>query len=156
MRLWVVRHGEAEPYQAKDALRALTDKGKQDITALAAKLKAWQVKPERILVSPYRRTQQTLALLQAGNAWSATAELCEYITPEASINDCLSVFDDGQDTLMVSHQPLVSLLLGVLIDGHQRYAYDYPMQPGSVACLHLSALIPGAASLEYLYSPPYD
>lgn len=156
MQLWIVRHGEAEPYQANDELRALTTKGKQDIKALASQLQQWQVQPQRVLVSPYLRTQQTLAILQAQNAWSPSVEPSNHITPDASISDCLNLLEGTKSSLMVSHQPLVSLLLSVLVDGHQRHAYDYPMNPGSIACLSLDAWLPGAARLDFLYSPPYD
>jgi len=156
MHLWLVRHGEAEAYQSNDELRALTVKGRQDIHALAAKLQQWQVQPQRILVSPYLRAQQTLSILQAQNAWSQAAELSEHITPDASMSDCLQLLEGNKSTLMVSHQPLVSLLLAMLIDGHARYAYDYPMNPGSIACVRLDAWQAGAAHLEFLYSPPYD
>lgn len=156
MQLWIVRHGEAEPCQTSDELRALTAQGQHDIQALASMLKQQAITPQRVLVSPYLRTQQTWAILQAANAWSQVAEVSDRITPDAIISDALQLLQGAQTTLMVSHQPLVSQLLAVLIDGHGRYAIDYPMYPGSVACLRLDTWLPGAAKLDALLSPPYE
>ncbi|EXF44228.1 phosphohistidine phosphatase SixA [Pseudomonas sp. BAY1663] len=57
MRLWLLRHGEAEPRARTDAERNLTERGRRDVRENAAHLRGRAL--QAILVSPYRRAQQT-------------------------------------------------------------------------------------------------
>lgn len=156
MKLWIVRHGEAGPYQEQDELRELTARGQSDIAALALQLKAYGCNPQQIIVSPYVRTRQTFAVLSSHNAWNASVQISDAIVPEAFVPSVLKVLDDSaQEIMLVSHQPLVSSLIAYLVDGSQRSAMQYPMQPGSVAVLDLSAPMLGAGKLLHLQSPPY-
>lgn len=157
MQLTIVRHGEAEAYlsHAQDPTRRLSPKGEADIQALG---RNWQQSlPDVCLASPYQRTQQTASLLKQALGFK-TITTCEHLTPEANIELLLAMLlkQQGQHILLVSHQPLVSRLLALLVAGHSRYALDYPMQPGSCASLNIEVLAAGLASLNSLRHAPYD
>lgn len=157
MDVWIVRHGEAEPYQDNDWQRQLTVKGRHDIAILGQALHQQQVQPDAILVSPYLRTQQTLALLQAQNHWTAQPQPSDAIVPEASVSRVPDLLEQsGQQVLMVSHQPLVSSLIALLVGGSTRQALHYPMLPGSIAHIRLDQCAPGCGQLLRLQSPPYE
>ena len=81
------------------------------------------------------------------------------MTPDAVIEHVMAILgrcDSDAATLVVSHQPLVSALTALLVDGSTRQAFDYPMQPGSMAVIDIPFCEPGMARLELLISPPYD
>ncbi|MBI4062838.1 MAG: histidine phosphatase family protein [Elusimicrobia bacterium] len=69
MQLLIVRHGESPPAPqsgvASDAERSLSEKGRQDITTLANKLRRDDLKPELILSSPLRRAWETAGIVAA-------------------------------------------------------------------------------------------
>ena len=81
-----------------------------------------------------------------------------FLTPEASLTDVLDALAlcQAEHLLIVSHQPLVSKLLALLIAGHSRYALDYPMMPGSSVYLDMPVPSAGLATLSRLQHAPYE
>ena len=61
MKLWVLRHGEAEPRAKTDAERRLTAHGREQVLHSAAYLIGQPL--QAIVASPYVRAQQTAALV---------------------------------------------------------------------------------------------
>lgn len=61
MKLWVLRHGEAEPRANSDAERRLTAHGREQVVRSAAHLLGQPL--QAIIASPYVRAQQTAALV---------------------------------------------------------------------------------------------
>lgn len=151
-RVWILRHGEAECDTAYDPDRALTDRGARHARAAGAWLATFPAQP-RTLVSPYRRAQQTAAeVLKA--LPHCTIATVDWLTPESDphtvIRELARFTDD--ELLLVSHQPLCSALLGVLIAGD--YRAGPPMHTASLAELSVSLMAPGFAVLESLRQAP--
>jgi phosphohistidine phosphatase len=140
MKLYVVRHGEAEPFSQTDSSRNLTMRGKEDSIDLGVYLSRQHVHWDAIVVSPYNRAQQTLANILLSFPQHPAVLINANITPEN----------------MVSHMPLVSGLISTLVTGHERDAMNYFMVTSSVAELDVDELLPGAAKLSRLLSPPYE
>ena len=63
MKLWLLRHGAAGPYQRNDAERQLTEPGRQQVLQAAQLLQGQQF--DCVLSSPYIRARQTAELLCA-------------------------------------------------------------------------------------------
>ena len=63
MRLWLLRHGEAEPQAASDAARELTAHGRKEVQQAAAQLAGRPL--TAIVASPYVRAQQTAELVRS-------------------------------------------------------------------------------------------
>lgn len=62
MKLWLLRHGEAEPQARRDAERRLTAHGIKEALKSAAQLAGQPL--DGILASPYVRAQETAELVR--------------------------------------------------------------------------------------------
>src|SRR5690606_12590749 len=119
MRVYVVRHGEAEPQSSSDEARALTSRGREDVRGLWQALAARGAMPGPIYSSPYLRARQTAAEICAVYRCELTG-INELLVPDGRPQD---VFDwllglpltDGM--MLVSHMPLVAHLVGRLAEG---------------------------------------
>ena len=63
MKLFILRHGEAEGFMARDEERQLTDRGRADVARVLEAQQDALSSVQRILVSPYVRAQQTAAIV---------------------------------------------------------------------------------------------
>jgi phosphohistidine phosphatase len=153
MRLYIVRHGEAEHHASTDAERALTKRGAGEVRALWSRLHASQPQPKRIVSSPLLRAWQTASMV--AGIWSEylaveTKELLVPDTPVEHTLDWLMREPNPDGSVLVSHMPLVALLTGRLIDAP---ASTYPFGLANVACLELDVVAPAGARLLWLESP---
>ena len=109
--LW--RHAEAAD-GSPDLARSLTDKGVKQAKQSAAWLKSRLPAQTRILVSPARRTQQTVAALT--DAFETVKSIAPGAGPEAVL--AASGWPDGDATvLVVGHQPTLGMVAATLIAG---------------------------------------
>ncbi len=158
MKLYILRHGEAEPYYTSDAERQLTERGVVDVKALGKMLKQEEIYIDTAYVSPYIRTQQTCEYFKHSVDLDFPVQIAEALTPSGSVNDIceiISGFDSGSSVLFVSHQPLVSSLIASLVAGSSEDAYQYPMMPASFAEIEIEEVFSGCGSLKRLITPPY-
>ena len=148
MKLYLMRHGEAVPFAASDAQRPLTPYGEECAAAAAE----WLPESPRLLASPYLRTQQTAT---AVCRQPSEAESVEWLTPDndpRQVLEALSQLSGDQPLLLVTHQPLISRLLGLLLTGDSR---DAPaMDPASLACVECEVIAAGCAELQWLRHAP--
>ena len=113
-----MRHGEAEPRARSDAERPLTASGRQEVLSAAAHLAGRQL--TRIIASPYLRAQQTAALVAEALGFAGGILTVPWLTPEddpRSVVRELDAFELGE-CLLVSHNPLLGHLAGLLLHGH--------------------------------------
>jgi len=152
MRLYLLRHGQAEPYQAQDEIRQLTETGRLQTAEIARQYLA-NVRWDAIWASPYIRAQQTAQIVldavhQAQPDRNMQITTVSRITPEDSAREALALFNghEGRTLLLVSHQPFLGTLAGLLIHGHMQTALDIPTS--GLLELHLS--IPGMGQAELI------
>lgn len=110
MKIFILRHGQAEAYQADDASRRLTEKGQLD-TDLMVKQQMIQLQNvDSIWASPLVRAQQTAKI--AGLILNKKVETREHLEPEADFQQLLAQLQSTslQSILLVSHLPLVGTL----------------------------------------------
>lgn len=118
MQLYIMRHGEAQEMAANDEQRSLNERGCEEVINVAGLLNHEDF--DLVLVSPYIRAQQTAQLIIKNNKLTAKVETLDLITPFGSAEkihnflDALLVEHDYQKVLVVSHMPLISLLLAEL------------------------------------------
>ena len=153
MNIVILRHSETETYANSDAQRNLTDYGREQAQQVGLCLKNLTIPFDQVWVSPYQRAQQTAdgVLSQLG---SITRETLDSLTPQSSptaLVDTLSTFNGG-DLLIVSHQPLVSALVGLLENAD--YRSGPPMPPASMALLSADTLLAGCCQLQWLRHAP--
>lgn len=124
MKIFIMRHGEAEVVASSDEARHLTDYGrKQSILQgqwLKTHLNSTALLVQKVIVSPYIRAQETFELVNAAlenilndvETWSG-------ITPYGNatlVADYLSVLQEQgvESVLLVSHLPLVGSIVSEL------------------------------------------
>ncbi|MCC1497581.1 phosphohistidine phosphatase SixA [Alcanivorax sp. 1008] len=150
MRLYIVRHGEAEGQTTTDQARALTQRGREDVAQLWQALSQRGVTPSKLITSPYVRARQTADIIAMSFPQVARGEMSS-ITPDGEpaqvIEELIALRADDGWTL-VSHMPFVDLLCGVLVDGQR-----YPFPVGAVACVDVDVMAPGGGRLLWLRSP---
>ncbi|MFT3931431.1 MAG: phosphohistidine phosphatase SixA [Spongiibacteraceae bacterium] len=153
MRIWVLRHGEAERQTQYDPDRILTARGTEDAKNAGLVLSKFVSNTLQIFASPYRRAQQT-AQAAALALPHQNISTVDWLTPDIDPRIVLCSLEQlpQNDFLLVSHQPLVSALIGVLIDGD--YLAGPPMSPASLAELELTTVGVGCATLISLRHAP--
>lgn len=175
MKLVVMRHGKAEPLAESDASRELTDKGRKHVVEISNRIVSALENsgslgaPVLLFHSPYVRTTQTAQLLHGVLVEKGIAVERKGPVPDDHLlgsNTAESVAiwldgihnaegDDGlkdQTMIIVSHQPLVSALVGWLVEGVTGSAlHRYPefsMATSSTAVLRGEVIDRGQMALE--------
>lgn len=145
MKLWVLRHGEAQAQARSDAERELTAHGREEVLQSAAHLLG---KPlTRIIASPYVRARQTAELVRHALGFSGAVVIVPWLTAESDPGQVLSHVEAyaDDDILLVSHQPLVGTLIGLAV--HGSYQQPQPMSTASLAELKGEFALAGAMEL---------
>lgn len=119
MKLYLLRHGEAEPRAHNDPGRELTARGRQEVEQVARLFAARDIQVQRCFVSPYVRAAQTAAVFLPQAGQTVTAETTPLLMPEVRASTVMGFLEGikEQDVLLVSHNPLVSELHALLTDG---------------------------------------
>ncbi|MCP1519910.1 phosphohistidine phosphatase [Pseudomonas migulae] len=150
MKLWVLRHGEAEPYGSRpDSERELTAHGRKEVLCSAARLVGQPV--TAIYASPYLRAQQTAQLVREALGFEPEIRTVEWLTPETDPDKVAEQLVSVSDVLLVSHNPLVGNLLSYL-----QHGAGYPPEKVSTAGLaelEHSELLIGSMTLNSLKYP---
>ncbi|UUQ66176.1 phosphohistidine phosphatase SixA [Pseudomonas fuscovaginae UPB0736] len=144
MKLWVLRHGQAEPQRSSDAERNLTAHGRQEVLHSAAHLIGQPL--AAIYASPYVRAQQTAQLVRDVLGFEPSIITVPWLTPDSHPSRVLEQLDSADNLLLVSHQPLVGSLISLLEAGHLRS--PQPMNTASLAELEGDWPLAGAMTLN--------
>lgn len=151
MRLWLLRHGDAEPMAVSDAQRNLTVLGRRQVQSAAEHLRGQPL--QAVLVSPYVRAQQSADVLCEALAFSGQRLTVPWLTPDSDLRHVLRELDayPFEDLLLVTHQPLVGALAGLLMHGHRQQ--PLAMNTASLALLEADALVAGLMQLSLHQHP---
>lgn len=161
MKLVLMRHGEAEGLHTSDAERALTERGKQQAAQTAEWLheKGVGTLPCHLLCSPYRRAQETAAVLAA--RLGLEAQVVNGVTPDADPRQAVSRIEavlganpDSDSTIvLVTHMSFVAELAAWLEDG--MLTRGQPFSLAEARLLELPVLGPSTAVVKHRYIPNY-
>lgn len=155
MTLFILRHGEADAQITTDEVRQLTDKGRSDTVSVVAARAGDMSSLTQIWASPLVRAQQT-AEIAAGYFPGVAIQTTDLLVPEAkpqalmewlSELNTLMLANPDQSILLVSHQPLVGLLINKLCGKPHDY---YPMGTSSLAAIHAQIVASGMGNLLWL------
>lgn len=159
MNIVILRHGEAQTDAPSDAERQLTEYGREQAIAAGQCLLQQGLLFDTVWISPYTRAQQTAsaalgALLGEDNIGTVSRITQEFLTPDNNPSAVLEAIDgcSAQNLLIVSHQPLVSALVGVLLDADHRAGP--PMSPATMVSLSAEVILPGCCELQWLRHAP--
>lgn len=123
MKLYFLRHGLAgdpDQWQGDDALRPLTEEGKERMAREAAALSRLSLEIDKIVTSPLVRAYQTAEIFAQGCNMMDRLVKDERIAPGFDSKQLDKVLADyaGANALMfVGHEPDFSELIGELIGG---------------------------------------
>lgn len=151
MKMWILRHGEAQNRARTDAERELTAKGREEVLTSAAHLMG---RPLRwIIASPYVRAQQTAELVRQALGFADSIVTVPWLTPDTDPRKVLQNLDlyASDDVLLVSHQPLVGSLIGLAVHGSLQQAE--PMHTAGLAELEADFPLAGAMTLVGVRHP---
>lgn len=144
MRLYLLRHGEAEPYgRGPDAERSLVEAGRR-----AVRQKRPRLEPvEAFYCSPYRRARQTAEIVQPA-VGHLEPRLDDRLTPDQPVEGVLALLQslDVESCLIVGHNPLLSQTASVLVG--ERHGMTLPT--AGLVCLQAEDWYPGGATLQWL------
>lgn len=145
MKVWILRHGEAQPKARSDSARELTEHGREEVLKSADHLIGKPV--QRILASPYVRAQQSARLVHQVLGLREPIVTVPWLTPDSDPQRILTELDalGLEQVLLVSHQPLVGALIGLL--AHGNYQQAEPMGTASLAELEGDYALAGSMRL---------
>ena len=151
MKLWLLRHGEAEPRARTDAERNLTETGRAEVRTSAEALRDAPL--DAILASPYARAQQTAEIVRQVIGFEGAIETVPWATPDSDIGEAMLYLDRRSERtlLLVTHQPFVGALGGWLVNGHRET--PLPMATASLAELDGEEIAAGLMHLKDLKHP---
>ncbi|MGE7964578.1 phosphohistidine phosphatase SixA [Pseudomonas sp. QTF5] len=150
MKLWVLRHGEAEPHGTRpDSERALTVKGREEVLRTAAQLIGQPL--TAIYASPYHRAQETAEIVRTALGFAPEIRTVDWLKPDNYPQAVAEQLVSVDHALLVSHNPLVGNLLGYLQHGH----VQEPEKVGTAGLAELEGdeLLVGAMKLNGIKHP---
>ena len=143
MKLFLLRHGQAEPYQTDDFSRQLTEKGRQQVAQVLEHIE----QPDLMVISPLVRAQQSAEIVAAAfEPCSRTTS--DTLIPDYNPSDVLSWLEgcDANVVILVGHNPLLSRLVNWLSDKEQFINLD----TGGLACLEGDIVAPDCMTLTWV------
>lgn len=119
MQVFIMRHGDAALNAASDSVRPLTECGCDESRLMAAWLKTQVESIDSVLVSPYLRAEQTLAVVGKELSFTGKTEILPELTPGGDaerVADYLNMLagEGVSSVLVISHLPLVGYLVSAL------------------------------------------
>lgn len=142
VEFYLMRHGIAAPGRVDDAARELTPEG---IVGVQMSVQKVPKALDWVASSPLVRARQTAEILAAHLSPPTAVESWVELAPGGNATAvCARLTLLGGRGAVVSHQPLVSVLLSLLTGS------DVFLEPGTVACITGESLSPGFCELMWI------
>lgn len=152
VRLFLMRHGEAETYADSDSQRALTERGKQEARMSGQWLADEQLDQSihGIICSPFKRAIETAQIVADAIHFSKPLEICDFITPNDDPAQLIGLLEQRaiEVPLIVCHNPLATRVACRLIDGSERGSSFPGFATGNIAYLEGEMVAEGLLSLK--------
>lgn len=124
--LWIMRHGLAESEFDSDFNRALSAIGRREAESVANQMMLSQNLPTEMLVSPFRRTQETAQVVHkilAIDKPFETEEMLVHFADHRVLGDYL-LSSDKSSLIIVSHMPIVAKLCQYLCPSSNIFGFQ--------------------------------
>jgi phosphohistidine phosphatase len=158
MILYLMRHAIAADADENtgDSQRPLTDKGRKKLGKIARNFEKLELGFDLILTSPYLRAKQTAEVVaDTLNIKPHLVIESENLTPYGFADKLVDEINSHKDVnavLVVSHEPFLSQLIGLLVAGDA--SLDIDMKKAGLCKLSIGTLKHGrCAVLEWLLTP---
>lgn len=154
MKLFFLRHGEAEYKAPTDFERELTDGGVDTAKAVGLFCRKAKIPFSAVYSSPLVRAKQT-ATLVLNEIPKVQMEETEFLTPDSdpkNLFGLLKSFTAESRILLVTHEPFASACISTLISGNE--SARIIMKPCSFACVEIDGVPSrGNGKLLWLMNP---
>lgn len=152
MLVYLLRHALAEDSAATDSARDLTAQGLAQDRSITEKFRPYSPAMDRVLCSPYSRARQTAdAVMTLFPDIALTTD--ESIKPGGDVYAVLDAIEGYhlQHLLIVSHNPFLSNLLSVMVDGTME-SHRY-VDNATLHCISMDIVAPGCGEILYTLEP---
>lgn len=152
MVVYLVRHGIADRRASSDPERELTPEGIAQSRSVVKKFFLQSPQLDKGFVSPYERAIQTASEFRLAFP-GIEFEQTDLITPESDPYDVLNLLEEHQEqnVILVSHNPLLSRLVSLLVDG--TLESNRQVDTSNVLCVMVDIVAPGCGELKYVLEP---
>lgn len=148
MKLYLVRHGEADPLAATDHERELTELGKERVSKAAQVLKRLQIEPKIIYSSPRIRAVQTAEII--GDTLGMDITITEEVNfgfDNTNIHTLIKDLRSREDVMFVGHNPDMSQIV------HKMTGASLSMKKGGLARIDIINSKVHRGELVWLIAP---
>ncbi len=152
MKLYLIRHGEADTGLPNDEKRPLNERGLKHAQSAANWLAKVVRGPVSIWSSPYLRTQQTAKPIAEALSIDIVNHDClmPNMTPQKVVDEL--IHEEG-NIILVTHLPLVGRLASLLIEGS---IFDQPWSATEIWQLQGDVYAPGCLVNTDVWYPVLD
>lgn len=152
MLIYLVRHGIADRRVISDPERELTPFGVAQNRRVVKKLFLQSPALTKGVVSPFERARQTAADFRLTFP-NLEFEVSDLITPNGNPYEIMNFIDENQQhsLIMISHNPLLSNLLSLLVDGTIETTRQ--INTSTVVCVLMDIVAPGCGKIKYVLEP---
>lgn len=152
MLIYLLRHGIAEEKAASDSARELTHEGAMQTRSMADKFKTHSPIIEKAIMSPYQRARQTAAELRIDFP-ELDFDVDKDIEPSGDVYAIMDKIEslDAKHVLLVSHNPFLSNLLAVMVDGTMET--NRHIGNSTLVCVSIDFVAPGFGNILYTIEP---
>lgn len=152
MKIFVLRHGQAEAQQTTDDARNLTAQGRVDVAASAQYSLSELTQVQEIWASPLVRAQQTAQIvcdILAAQGVQLSIKTTDLITPESNPADVFDLLQASNlnAVLLASHMPFVGNFLDVFCGSARGY---HAMSTSSMALVECEIPAKHCGDLRWL------
>lgn len=154
MKVYLLRHGQAELHASSDDLRHLTPKGKEDVEDVARQFLLKGESIELCFNSPYARAQETAQLFVKTGGLNCDIQTEEILTPENAPQQVLVFLQSlsAQTVLLVGHNPLLTALFALFTNGASDHRMKI-MAAGELCAISFDFLGEGLGECDYCLLP---
>ncbi len=154
MRIYIMRHGDANQNIFEDRIRPLSELGVQAVSRVGNYLKLQNVKIDLIITSPFLRTYQTAEIISKIFNIEDKIEESNKLLIESCPNEIISDLSKKNvenGILLVGHQPSVGNLISHLTNGKQ---VNITMGKAALACIEIDhSLRQNNGVLKWMINP---
>jgi len=159
--LYLLRHGEAGkrvPAGAKDAERALTAAGRQEVKEVADGIAELGYKFDLVVTSPLKRAKDTAVIVNKAIGMKSPPEEWPELRPESGRSELykrLAKLRPGSAVLCVGHEPYLSGAIGDIAGRDESSsAFRINLKKGGLAKLAITGFNPKIkGELRWLLTP---
>lgn len=152
MLIYLLRHGIADQRAVADATRELSREGITQTREVVEKFKLYEPFIERAYMSSLQRARQTAGLLRPALP-NLRFDVDRNLEPDGDVYKVFESIEKSpvQNLMLVSHNPLLSNLLSLMLDGTLESSRHFA--ESHLYCIEMDVVAPGCGTIKYVLEP---